>query len=568
MFLTLITSVVESISVAAFFPLFSSLLGDSEEVGGTLGFITDMSTRLPISDPLVAASVLLILVYVVKTCLVLLREGMLAWADARVMYSTKKDVMEKYAGAPYQFFLDSKQGSLLYTLLDATSSASALMHSFIKMMVDFLKVLAIMALLAIAFPTAALAFLVLGLIYYAVVHYISTKVSYRLGIGMARVATEQTVIANEFFSGIRHLITLRAIRPWVDRFDKGSWTYSMLSAKDKMWLAIPRPTMELSAIALMVGFVLILRDLSSGDVADTLPKLGLFAMVIVQILPSVISFSAVRMQMMGQLPRAEMVYQALTESIPRRQEGHRDIETFKKEIKFENLSFAYKGRETLISDMNVTFEKGRVTAIVGSSGAGKTTIISLILGLFEPTSGRITVDGIPLQEIKHDSWLSKIGFVSQDPFTYHASAADNILFGRNGHSKDSLVDATRIANAHGFISELPQGYDTIVGERGMKLSGGQQQRLAIARAVLDSPEILIFDEATSSLDTISEKLVQEAIDKVSSDRTVILIAHRLSTIRYADKIIVLDDGQVVEEGNHQELLSRHGHYSRLVDSPR
>jgi len=218
--------------------------------------------------------------------------------------------------------------------------------------------------------------------------------------------------------------------------------------------------------------------------------------------------------------------------------------------------------------VNLTIEKGKVTAIVGSSGAGKTTLINLILGFYETSGGRVTIDGLPLQEYKLETWLSKIGFVSQDPFIYHSTVANNILFGRNGHSMDSVLRAARIANAHGFITELPQGYDTIVGDRGMKLSGGQQQRIAIARAILDDPELLMLDEATSSLDSVSERVVQEAIDNVAKDRTVLIIAHRLSTIRYADKIIVLDKGQVVEEGSHRELISIQGHYSRLVASSR
>ena len=254
--------------------------------------------------------------------------------------------------------------------------------------------------------------------------------------------------------------------------------------------------------------------------------------------------------------------------MPRRNDGTRDLDSFKRAILFEDVSFTYKGRDTLLKRVNVAFEKGKVTAIVGPSGAGKTTIINLILGLFEPTEGRITLDGVPLRDYKQEAWLSKIGFVSQEPFIYHSTVADNITFGRNGHSMESIVKAATTANAQGFISELPHGYDTLVGERGMKLSGGQQQRIAIARAVLDEPELLIFDEATSSLDTVSERLVQDAIDNVSKNRTVITIAHRLSTISYADKIIVLDHGRIAEEGNHQELLKRQGHYSRLVASSR
>jgi subfamily B ATP-binding cassette protein MsbA len=202
--------------------------------------------------------------------------------------------------------------------------------------------------------------------------------------------------------------------------------------------------------------------------------------------------------------------------------------------------------------------------MVGPSGTGKTTLINLILGLFEPHTGSVRADGIPIQELTQESWLGKIGFVSQDTFLFHSTIADNILFGREDHTQESVIRAAKIANAHDFITELPLSYDTVVGDRGMRLSGGQQQRLAIARAMLSDPEILIFDEATSSLDTIAERQVQQAIDNVSSDRTVILIAHRLSTVQRADKIIVIHEGQVVEEGTHQELLDMDGHYSQLV----
>jgi ABC-type multidrug transport system fused ATPase/permease subunit len=214
--------------------------------------------------------------------------------------------------------------------------------------------------------------------------------------------------------------------------------------------------------------------------------------------------------------------------------------------------------------VTMAFEKGKVTAIVGPSGSGKTTLINLILGLFDPSEGKITVDGISLQNLTHETWLSRIGFVSQDPFITNNTIAENIRFNREGHRFEEIKNAAQIANAHNFINEFPQGYETIAGDRGIKLSGGQQQRLCIARAVLGSPEILIFDEATSSLDSIAEKQVQEAIDAASANRTVIIIAHRLSTIRRADKIIVLDQGKIIEQGTHQELLSNDGQYSRQV----
>ena len=283
-------------------------------------------------------------------------------------------------------------------------------------------------------------------------------------------------------------------------------------------------------------------------------------------MPTVGALGLTRWSVMRGLPNMERVHLTLVGPIPVRKDGHIPLDSFEKYISFENLSFSYDGRPPVFTDVNFTIEKGSVTAIVGSSGAGKTTIVNLILGLFQPTQGKITVDGKSLQDVKIETWLSKIGSVSQDTFTYNASIKDNILFGREKLSDQAVVQAAKIGNAHKFISDHPDAYSAVVGDRGMRLSGGQQQRLAISRAVLESPEILIFDEATSSLDTISEQLVKEAMLEVSNNRTVIIVAHRLSTIRNADKIIVLNEGKVVEEGDHFELLGMDGFYSKLVGS--
>lgn len=436
------------------------------------------------------------------------------------------------------------------------------------MSAELLKILAIIFVLVFVSPFVTLALILLGVGYYLAVHYLSSKVSYHLGKGRATASAEQTVITSEFLTGIRHIVTFGAAKEWLERFRRENRTFSQLYAKDLLWLAVPKSLMEFSAVALLLGLLLFLQLRGSQSLAATLPQLGVFAIALVQILPAITSFGRMRMELLGTLPEAELVYQSLTGPMPRRKDGTEVLQSFERAIVFENVSFAYEERDILLNGVNLTIEKGKVTAIVGSSGVGKTTLINLILGLFEPMSGGITIDGVLLQEYKLQSWLSKIGFVSQDPFIYHSSVADNIFFGRNGHSIESVIKAAKIANAHGFISELPDAYDTIVGERGMKLSGGQQQRIAIARAILDDPEVLILDEATSSLDSISEKLVQEAIDNVSRNRTVVIIAHRFSTIRYADKIVVLHEGRVVEEGSHQELMGRPGYYSHLIASSR
>jgi ABC-type multidrug transport system fused ATPase/permease subunit len=209
--------------------------------------------------------------------------------------------------------------------------------------------------------------------------------------------------------------------------------------------------------------------------------------------------------------------------------------------------------------------KGETIAIVGPSGAGKSTLMDLLVRLYDPTHGNIKVDKIGLKDIKIDTWRNKIGYVSQDPFIFHATIDENISFAENKYSEEEIIAAARNANAHEFICEFPDGYQTVVGDKGMKLSGGQKQRITIARAIIRKPELIIFDEATSSLDTISENLVQKAIDEISKKYTVIIIAHRLSTIQNADRIIVLDNKRIAEEGKHSELLSFKGVYWALYN---
>ena len=228
-------------------------------------------------------------------------------------------------------------------------------------------------------------------------------------------------------------------------------------------------------------------------------------------------------------------------------------------------SFAYDFDAQVLTDIDFEVPVGSVVALVGPSGAGKTTMVDLLARFYDPTDGRITIDGTDLREFSIRSLRSKMGIVSQDTVLFHDTVRANIAYGRPDMPLEMIERAARMSNAHEFIVQLPEGYDTVLGERGTRLSGGQRQRLAIARAVLRDPPILIFDEATSALDSESERLVQQATEQLVEGRTVFIIAHRLSTVRRADQILVLRDGKIVERGRHEELLSRGGQYRRLYD---
>jgi ATP-binding cassette subfamily B protein len=232
-------------------------------------------------------------------------------------------------------------------------------------------------------------------------------------------------------------------------------------------------------------------------------------------------------------------------------------------ITVENVGFAYSERHPLFNHLNLTIPSGQSVALVGSTGSGKSTIAKLLLRFYDPDSGRILVDGQDIRETNPHDLRRAIGFVSQDVFLFDGTIRENIRYGIFSASDDDIIAASKIADAHEFIAKLPAGYDTLIGERGTRLSGGQRQRLAIARAVLKNPALMILDEATSAVDNESERLIQLALERIARDRTMVMIAHRLSTIRNCDIIYVLDHGKVVEQGRHDELISRNGHYAWL-----
>jgi len=293
-----------------------------------------------------------------------------------------------------------------------------------------------------------------------------------------------------------------------------------------------------------------------------------FMVIFSQLIPPAKSFSNAFYNIQKGLASSNRIYEILDAPIDIKERADaKPIKEFKKNIEFRDVSFAYNNYDDkeVLSKVNLTIERGRMIALVGQSGAGKSTLADLLPRFYDPKKGGVFIDGIDIREYKLNDLRTLFGMVSQESILFNDTVFNNIAFGFLGATKDKVIAAAKVANAHEFISNLKHGYDSIIGDRGSKLSGGEKQRLTIARAVLKDPPILILDEATSSLDSGSEKLVQEALNKLMKGRTSIVIAHRLSTIQYADEIVVVKDGTVAERGNHIGLMAHNGIYKQLVE---
>lgn len=323
-------------------------------------------------------------------------------------------------------------------------------------------------------------------------------------------------------------------------------------------------SMAVTALAclLIAGSYLLIGPNSIG-----LPGLVAFIVMFQRISGEANAINQKRVQIMGDLPSYREVFSFLRpDGKQRMKNGTLTFSKMKKGIEMKNMTFGYNHKESIVlRNVSCYIPRGAKVGVAGASGGGKSTLTELLLRFYDPQEGQVLVDGSDLKELDIASWRKKIGIVSQDVFLFNDSIAANISFGKPCATKEEIEQAARKAHAHEFIQEMTRGYDTLVGDRGVRLSGGQKQRIAIARAIIIDPEILIFDEATSALDTESERIVQKALDDVARGRTVLTIAHRLSTIAHYDNILVMDSGQIVEQGRHEELLQKGGIYKKLVE---
>ena len=379
--------------------------------------------------------------------------------------------------------------------------------------------------------------------------------------------TSYTSAFAEVIAGIKQIKIFENLSFFQKRFSAAVYTERASYTKSLILREIPPRLISALGVSFILGAVIYARLYHLESFGEIIPVILTYLIALQRMLPSLGKVSANWMSLRDLVPRLASVKAILTEAPKADSSAGEPFPGIFRSIEFRKLDFAYgHGAPLVLSGVDFTVPALKTTAIVGPSGAGKSTLVDLLVGLFEPTGGTIAVDGVDVSRYSLASWRARLSVLSQDPFIFHCSVLENIQLGRPEASMDEIVAASKTANAHEFIMGLPQGYDTVLGDRGVKISGGQKQRIALARALVRKPELLIMDEATSALDNLSEKVFQENLRLVSGKTTVLMIAHRLSTVRHADQIVVIEKGRVVERGSHDELVRKGAAYFRMLNS--
>ncbi|MCY7320824.1 MAG: ABC transporter ATP-binding protein/permease [Phormidesmis sp. CAN_BIN36] len=470
----------------------------------------------------------------------------------------RKQIFEQLQAVSLSYFSKTHSGQLINTM---TGELGRLQSAF-SLIAYMVTKGATLVVYAVLMFTISWQLTVIALMLFTLLAVGLSSLNVRVresSFAVSTAAGALTTISLEFINGIRTVQASATQDYERKRFYQSSQTMLETSMKAATHTALVRPVAEGLATTVLISMIIVAITIFVANGTLQTASLLTFLFILFRLVPAVHELNGNRAQLSGYGGTIANITDVLrNDNKPYLQDGNHQFAGLKTAIEFVAADFGYDPACRVLKDITLTIPRGKMTALIGASGAGKTTLVDLIPRFYDPTRGHILIDGRDLNSFSIKSLRQKMAIVSQDTFIFNASVRYNIAYGLETVSDEQVWNAARQANALDFILEMPHQFETTLGDRGVRLSGGQRQRLAIARALLRNPEILILDEATSALDSVSERLIQQSLEDISEGRTVIAIAHRLSTIIRADKVVVLEQGQIVEQGTYQELLNLRG----------
>jgi len=571
LFLTIVGSLLSVGSIATLGPLMSIIFmpkGSAVQLGGNLQFFNDILLNAIDKHGKLYAVELCCGFIIITT---FLKNAFLYWSSvisvpvrSAISIHLKNDMYSKILTLPVGYFSDQRKGDIMARMSnDANIVEGSIINTMEGLIKDPVMVIVYLTTMIAISPKLSLFLLILLPLTAFVIGRISRSLKKQSSAASVRVG-ETLSILDETLGGIRVVKAFCAEMILRTKFIALNNTLLDINKRMSRRRDLASPLTELLGVVVLCiiiffGANLIIKGqgLTGGDL---LKYIAMFAMMINPAKSLSTSFFNVQQGAAA----VERIEELLETPVTVADDGTKKLENFSGDIEFRNVSFGYNDK-VVLKNINLKIPKGKTIALVGSSGAGKSTLADLVTRFHDVTSGEILVDGVNIKDYSIESVRRKVGIVTQEPILFNDSIANNITLGNPDAPMDEIVQAAKIANAYNFIENKPEKFETNIGDRGGKLSGGERQRVTIARAVLSNPPILILDEATSSLDTESERVVQDAINNMMQNRTSLVIAHRLSTIRNADEIIVLDHGEIKERGTHDELIkAENGIYKKLV----
>jgi subfamily B ATP-binding cassette protein MsbA len=559
--LGVLAALSEGLSISLFIPLVQNQMGTQS--AGAAGRLNALFQGIPPEHRLLCVGLSIFLCMVLKNVLSYSYSLLFFSVNSLIGHRIRCGILRQLLSVSQSYLDTHDSGKLLNTLATETWRVSAACTVLASVIISVCITLIFSVLLLLISWKLTLITGCLVLLISQIIRYL-TRQGKRVSIRATAANAELTQRMIETLEGMKLIRAYGRESYEQDRFDVASRAVSKAFFKLDRISGLVHPVSEILTVALLLGILLTTAILAPGQMAVSVA----FLLLLYRLQPRIKQIDVDRVALDSFSGSVEEVKSLLDEGDkPYLRSGTRVPDSIQKEIIFDNVSLTYdSGKGAALKHVTCSINIGETTAFVGPSGAGKSTMINLICRFYDPSSGRLLIDGVALPELDLAWWRNQIAVVSQEVYLFNASVSENIAYGKLDATREELVEAARKAHALEFIEELSDGFETVLGDRGIRLSGGQRQRLALARAFIRDPQILILDEATNSLDLISEGVVQDALEQFGRNRTVLVIAHRISTIEHADKIMVLDSGRVVESGTVTQLLAADGLFSRFKHS--